>query len=1239
MDKKAIKTFSINARTKLREDIKYKMKLIGILENTILKPSKKYSNKEIHDIDEDNPKILFKEGIQQRNNLIKVIEEKGYNNVIEDITYTIFNRLIIIRFLEINNYLSTKTRVLSSKKRYKIEPDIITHATDIDLNLDKKEIAKIYSLKNKDKLDELFQFLFIKQCNELYNILPKLFEKIPSYYELLVPLSFSAEDGVVRELIDTISEDNFKNQVEIIGWMYQYYNLELKEDTFKQVKKHIKISKERIPVATQMFTPDWIVKYMVENSLGKLWLENHPNDKLKKKWKYYISGNEKNPKNQEKIELSNLDDKTLKDKTLKDNNFKDKNLKDNNFKDKNLKLEEIKVIDPCMGSGHILVYVFDLLMEIYLSKGYSKKDATISILKNNLFGLDVDDRAYKLTYFAVMMKARSFYPHIFKESIRLNLLAIQESSDLSQEEIDYLSKVNHELRRSLNLIKNIFIDAKDFGSLIDERKLDYNKIRDMDLIINKHVMLAQTEFSEEIKNKLIPLIHQAQLLFQKYDVLVTNPPYMGKRGMNKKLLDFLKVNYKENKKDLFSAFIERSFYFLKENGYAGFLTPFVWMFISSYQKLREDIIKNRTLTSLIQFEYSAFEEATVPICAFTFKNRNENSLGRYIKLSDFRGGMKVQETKTLEAINNSKCNYFFEINQEEFLNIPENPIAFWVEKELISIFKNTKKLSDIAEVRQGLATTNNKKFLRYWHEVNFNKIGFGYNREDAEKSNKKWFPYNKGGKYRKWFGNEEFIVNWQNDGEEIKKMVKEKYKDRTYAQDFTDSQWKKLIRVWVVKNIEFYFKESITWSFISSSYFSARYSPQGSVFDVAGSSMFPEKGKIKYLTGLMCSKISTEVMSILNPTINFQVGDLKNIPVIFDDKYKITIEELVDENINISKEEWDYFEESQNFSQHPLIKYKGDDLIENSFNNWKKIAKNNFYKVKGNEERINKIFIDIYNLKSNLSPNLEDKDITLRKADLKRDVKSFLSYFIGCLFGRYSLDKEGLIFSGGDYDSSNYIKFIPNEDNIAIISDIGYFEGGKQFKGGKHFEEDIVNKFIEFLKVTFSEETLEENIKFIANALGNNGKNPRETIHKYFSNDFYKDHIKIYKKTPIYWLFDSGKKNGFKALIYIHRYTPDIVGKIRAPYLQNTQKTIKNYINNNKNLILNSINQKEKNELKKVNIKLKKQLEETIKYDEALESIASKQIMIDLDDGIKVNYGKFQNVELGDKNVNLLKRI
>ncbi|MCL2156394.1 MAG: BREX-1 system adenine-specific DNA-methyltransferase PglX [Methanobrevibacter sp.] len=730
----------------------------------------------------------------------------------------------------------------------------------------------------------------------------------------------------------------------------------------------------------------------------------------------------------------------------------------------------------------------------------------------------------------------------------------------------------------------------------------------------KKTTLTDAILSDEINDKLFPLIKQAELLSKKYDVLVTNPPYMGIRGMNKKLSDFLKTNFKGSKSDFFSAFVEKSFSFCKSTGYLGFLTPYVWMFISSYGDLRENIMKNKTITSLIQFEYSAFEEATVPICTFTLKNTHENIFGKYIKLSDFRGGMEVQEAKTLEAITNLDCDYLFCFNQLNFKNIPGNPIAFWAGPQLINAFKNGKKLSELADIKQGLATGDNKKFIRFWHEVDINKIGFDYNPENAKQSIEKWFPYNKGGKYRKWYGNNEFIVDYEDNGKNILD-----YKQKKLKKGLIE---KKNSGCW---NSNFYFRESLSWSKISSGNIAFRFFQNGFLFDVAGCSIFTEEDKL-YLLGFLNSQVCGNILGLISPTLNYEVGHISSLPIIFSEDKLQTIKGIVKKNIDLSKDEWDNFETSWNFKKHPIIQ-TDKKLISEAYEDWDEISKTNFYNLMENEKQLNQIFFEIYDLRNDSYPEIDESNIALRKADLERDIKSFLSYFLGCLMGRYSLNDEGVIFSGGEYNPSKYSKFIPDEDNIVPILDTEYFE------------DDIIKQFTEFLKVTFSEETLEENIKFIANALGNKGKTYRETIRKYFLTDFYKDHVKTYKKTPIYWLFDSGKENGFKALIYLHRYTPDTVARIRTDYLHKTQKAIETSIANNEQIILNSTNQKEKNQATKDNTKLKKQLDETIKYDEALAHIANKQIELDLDDGVKVNYAKFQGVEVGNKKIDLLKKI
>lgn len=565
MDKKAIKLFAIDARNKLIDEVKYEMSRLGINKNGISEPSQQDSEREIFTIGAGEPITLYKNQIQQRNDLINLINEKGYENVTEEIAYTWFNRIIAIRFLEVNDYLPSKVRVLSSETEGKIEPDIITYVFDVDLDLSDNDIDEIHRLKDVNRLDELFQILFLRQCNKLNEILPELFSKTEDFHELLLSISFTKKEGVIRQLIDTIDEEDFKNEVEIIGWLYQYYNSELKDDTFAQMKKRVKISKERIPAATQLFTPDWIVKYMVENSLGRLWLEGHPNNELKRSWEYYLD--EAEQEENVKIELEKIKHST-----------------------KNISVEKIKVLDPCMGSGHILTYVFDILMEIYLSEGYTETDAAISILKNNLYGLEIDDRAYQLAYFAIMMKARSYNRQILKEKIQLNIVPIQESNGISNDLIEYASNNDSELKSQLEYLKNTFIDAKNYGSLINLRKQNLD-FEDKILNIKTQKTLMENKYLQEIRDFIIPLLKQTKILSQKYEVVITNPPYFNK--YNDSLKKYVSLHYKDYSKDLFSIFIYKNLQFTKINGYCGFMTPFVWMFISSYEKLRKYITQKK----------------------------------------------------------------------------------------------------------------------------------------------------------------------------------------------------------------------------------------------------------------------------------------------------------------------------------------------------------------------------------------------------------------------------------------------------------------------------------------------------------------------------------------------------------------------------------------------------------------------------------------------------------------------
>lgn len=1191
MDKSAVKNFVVWARRKLIEDITQKAYEIGITEKEIARAVNVSS-----DAVQVNGRLLQKHEVKQREALIARIREKGFKEVIEEVAYTWFNRIIAIRFMEVNGYLPTGVRVLSSMEEGKAVPDIVTNALYVDLGQD-IDIVHQY-LDNHDD-EGLFRYLFIKQCNKLTEILPFLFEKINDYTELLLPNNLLAEGSVIRRLVSDIKEEDFKDQVEIIGWLYQYYISEKKDQVFEALRKNIKITKENIPAATQLFTPDWIVKYMVENSLGRLWLEGHPDEELKSKWKYYLEEAEQEPEVEK--QLAQIREEY-----------------------KNIKPEDIKVLDPCMGSGHILVYAFDVLFEIYKSAGYSEREIPKLILKNNLYGLDIDDRAAQLAYFAVMMKARSKSRRIFSqirdENIDLNLCAIQESNGISKEALEYFLKgTDKKLKADVEYLVEVFKDAKEYGSILEVKPVDFDAIeKRLEEFKNETGDLYEYQYRNVILEKIPALVKQARIMSQKYDVVVTNPPYMGNKGINSKLKNYISEKFRDVKSDLFAVFIVRNFSYAKQYGHLGYMTPFVWMFISSYEKLREIIIKSKSITSLVQLEYSGFEEATVPICTFTVRNAYIPAKGEYIRLSDFRGA-ELQPIKTLEAAQNRNVPYRYSVSPHNFEKIPGMPIAYWVSDRVIDCFRKGKPLGEIAEPKQGLATADNNRFLRLWHEVAINKIGFGFSdSKKAAKSKLKWFPYNKGGEYRKWYGNNEYVINWENDGFELR--------------NFGPA---------VLRNTAYYFKKSITWSFVSSSYFGVRYSDQGFIFDVGGSSVFPPEEYHLFLTGLLCSKISTLLMQVLNPTLNFQVGNVASLPVILPDSdTKAKIDSLIKENIAISRTDWDSFEISWDFKNHPLLAHKGSSkTIEEAFNNWAEFAEKQFYKLKANEEELNRIFIEIYGLQDELTPEVDEKDVTIRKADRERDIKSFISYAVGCMFGRYSIDVDGLIYAGGEWkekwrdgkvrkiekdENGNVISdtwvdatYLPDEDNIIPILDDEYFD------------DDIVSRFIEFLKVTFGEEKLEENIDYIAETLGKKpSETSRQAIRRYFLKEFYKDHVQVYKKRPIYWLFDSGREDGFKALIYMHRYDEYTVARVRTDYLHPLQRKYESEIKKLDALIESNVSEREKAAARKKKEKILKQMKECLFYDQVIAHVANQRIKIDLDDGVAVNYAKFQNIEI-----------
>ncbi len=892
MNKTAIKNFAIWARNKLIADICYRAGLMGITEKGIADALPQSTREaEFYDFGATEPYMLDGDAIKQRRQLVSAIREKeadtdyatAYQYIMEEVAYTWFNRLIAVRFMEVNDYLPSHLRVLSSESG-KVEPDLVTTPFDAELPFTAEEEAQIIQWKQDNKLDELFRFLFIKQCNALNEILPGLFEKTTDYTEVLLNLSVVDQEGVVYKLTHDIPEKDFNieqgGQVEIIGWLYQYYNTEPKKAAFE---KSGKITKEEIPAVTQLFTPDWIVRYMVENSLGRLWLEGHPDSDLRKNWKYYLDEAPQEPKVQAKLAEIRKEYAALSP-------------------------EDLTLIDPCMGSGHILVYAFDVLMQIYESVGYSQRDAAKSILEHNLYGLDIDDRAYQLAYFAVMMKARQYNRRILNGENTCHVHAIQESNNINRAHLKFFGAGLSDLEKNtakmqLEGLLDILTDAKEYGSILNVESYNWDLLRRFVGGIDDEVQISlESAGVEETAEQLKQLVEQGEVMAQKYWVTVTNPPYAGMSKMNAKLNSFVQDNYADYKSDMFSAFVVKCSTMTRTNGYCAFLTPYVWMFIQSYEKMRNYLYANTTIETLIQFEYSAFEEATVPICTFAFRKGYIAKKGCYLRLTDFRGGMEVQRQKTLEAINNHNCGYYFEQYSDNFAKIPGSPVAYWVSEKFTNMYKQTS-IAQIATTREGMTTADNDQFVRLWEEVNSEHIAFGCTTSfEAQKTNRRWFPYAKGGDFRKWYGNSWYVVDWQDDGWRIRNFKDEKT-GRIRSHNY---------------NLEYIFRECLSWTRVTSGNFCIRYYPKGYLCDTAGAGLFVEKDRM-FLLGWLSTNIVNQMLQIQNPTIVVQAGDVARIPVPEKKNNKQDIENLVEDNISISKEDWDSFETSWDFKVHPLV--------------------------------------------------------------------------------------------------------------------------------------------------------------------------------------------------------------------------------------------------------------------------------------------------------------------------------
>ena len=1151
MNISALKGFATEARSELHEKIQLQALKLGITSEAIQQASLESSNAIFID-----GKPLSEVERKQRNKLITRINEIGYDEVIKETAYTWFNRFIALRYMEVNDYLPTKVRVLSSVNPDSTEPDMFKEALNLDLPIDKEHV---YNLKMENKTDELFKYLIKVHCNDLNRYMPFMFEELEDYKEILFPEGIFSKDSFISRLTDLeiIAENNWKN-VEIIGWLYQYYISEEKDNVFLNLKNNIKIAKEKIPAATQLFTPNWIVKYMVENSLGHIWAESNPNSHLKNKWEYF---------------LVNVQQNELVIKQI------------NELHKQNLDPEKITFLDPCCGSGHILVYAFDVFYDMYLEKGYMENEIPQLILENNIFGLDIDDRATQLASFALMMKARQKSRRFFRNKIKLNVTAVQESNWLSENMITLLSEDNQEIKNALVTIKKVFLDAKEYGSLLSIEDIPVQLLRDrVKELQDQKVDLIELIDVEVIMEKISDIILQVDILGKKYDVVCTNPPYMGNKGMDIKLANLMKKNFPNTKSDLSTAFMERSLSLTKSTGMISMINIPVWMFLTSYEKLRWSMISNNTILSMLHLGRGVFGSDFGTTAFVVAKARIEGYKGIYRKLFEKPGAVDSLEQKQKWFFEDFG---YYKTDQEEFKKIPGNPIAYWVSKTLMNVFKNGEPLSNHGKPVEGIKTGNNDRFLRLWHEINFNEFGMNFLKEDK---GRKWYPISKGGSYRKWYGNNEYVINWLNDGEEL-----DKYPGSS------------------ISNRELFNYPALTWTYISAGKFSMRYLGEGYLYNNKGPACyFEDENKLYYILGLNNSKIIEEILVFLSSTVDYKPGNIKKIPVLFNEEKYGEIIDLVKENISISKDDWDSFETSWNFSKHPLLMHKCD-RIESSFEEWANFKQSKFSLLKANEEEINRIFLEIYDLQDEITANVNERDVTINKASHEREIKSLISYFIGCIFGRYSLDKGNLVYAGGKFDLSNYKSFLVKEDNIVPID--------------VYFEKDIVTKFVDFVQIIFSKEKLEENLEFIADALDRKkNETPKEVLQRYFVTEFYKDHLQVYQKRPIYWLFTSGKEKAFNCLIYMHRYDKTTLSRIRTDYVHEVQ----NRMDAEKNDLLNIINSdstvKEIAVAKKELKSLEKKIDELKKYDELLHHMADQQIEIDLDDGVKHNYELFKGL-------------
>jgi len=1160
VDTNKLKKFAQAARRQLRHEVAARLEVV---------------------LNTDSAELREKE--KALNALKNQIAESSREAIIARVAYTWFNRFCALRFMDANRY--THINVVSPPKGF-TQPEILAEAKQghIDETLDRYvDRQKVFDLLGgkipaNDPQNEAYRMLLVAACNYYNAAMPFLFERITDYTELLMPLDLLSETSILNAVVDALPDETCEN-VEVIGWLYQFYISEKKDEVFEGLKKNKKITPENIPAATQLFTPHWIVRYLVENSLGRLWMLNRPDSRLIEQMDYYIKP--------EQAETDFL---------------------------KITSPEEIKICDPACGSGHMLVYAFDLLYAIYEEEGYKPKNISEKILTQNLFGIEIDERAGELAAFALTMKGRSKYRRFFNKGIHPNICVLENVKFEEGELKSYMDEVGRDLFTSaFQTTLHQFEEANNFGSLIHPALTDTNYIKQR--LAGKDI--SSNVFLFDIHQKVQTVLKQADYLSQKYQVVVTNPPYLSGRGMNGRLGAFLKDNYPDVKSDLFASFIIRNTGFALPKGQLGYMSPFVWMFISSYENLRDFLINKKTITSLIQLEYSGFEGATVPICTFTVENLyNPNFKGAYISLSDFRGH-KNQGPKALEAIKSIDCGWFYRAASSNFSKIPGSPIAYWLSKNAIENCEALPLLGEFASPKSGMSSCNSELFLRHWHEVKIQSINrSALSHSDAASSQAKWYPYNKGGGFRRWFGFNDIVINWINQGSDIKNFVTNNPKDPN------TTHWSRRLF-----NLEYFFKKGLTWSAVTSGNFSCRISEEGVIPGTGSKTLYHlDQSELYLILALLNTKVASLYLAVFSPTLNFEAGDVAKIPV----SDSISIEDIkIESLLDISKIDWDCYETSWDFKIILLLQQDYfNPFIKSAYNNIRDFQKKLIQEMQSLEEQSNRIFIEAYGLEDELTSEVPLKEITLTcnphyryTADKSEEeleallltdtMKEFISYAVGCMFGRYSLDKPGLILANQGETIKDYLKqipeptFSPDEDNVIPMLD------------GDWFTDDISERFKNFLRTTFGEAHFEENLKFIEDAIG-------KDIRKFFIKDFYNDHIRRYKKRPIYWLFSS-PKGSFNALIYMHRYRPDTVSVVLNDYLREFRTKLNAHKSHLEQVSISaSASQTEKTKALKDIEKLNKIIEELEDYErETIYPLATQQLEIDLDDGVKVNYNKF----------------